>query len=106
MVIQSYRHRYGYADGDPALEAIEQRLAARPSISVPTISLHGACDGVNPPETSASHGRFFVGPYQRRVIADAGHNLPQEAPPAVVDAVLDLTRTNREEPGARTPATL
>jgi pimeloyl-ACP methyl ester carboxylesterase len=105
VVIQSYRHRYGYAPGDPALETIEQRLAEQPSISVPTISLHGACDGVNPPAGSASHGRFFVGPYQRRVIADAGHNLPQEAPAAVVDAVLELMQESREGL-ARTRATL
>src|SRR5262249_35574817 len=105
VVVQSYRHRYGYAPGDPALEAIEQRLAALPRISVPTISLHRACDGVNPPEGSASHGRFFVGPYQRRVIADAGHNLPQEAPAAVVDAVLELTQAGRDAVRTRMRAT-
>ncbi len=47
VVIQSYRHRYANAPGDPALEPIEQRLAAQPRIAVPTINLHGADDGVN-----------------------------------------------------------
>src|SRR6516162_4747845 len=49
VVIQSYRHRFGLAPGDPSLEAIEERLAAQPPITVPTIVLHGACDGVSPP---------------------------------------------------------
>jgi pimeloyl-ACP methyl ester carboxylesterase len=90
VVIQSYRHRFGYAPGDPALETIEQRLALQPTISVPTIALHGSGDGVSPPETSAKHARYFTGPYQRRVIPVAGHNLPQEEPQAMVDAVLEL----------------
>ncbi len=50
VTIQSYRHRYGYAPGDPALEPIEQRLAAQPKIAVPTIALQGEADGVHPPE--------------------------------------------------------
>ncbi len=90
VVIQSYRHRYGYAAGDPALEAIERRLAAQPPISVPTVVLHGAGDGVAPPAASLAHARFFTGPYSRRVIPLAGHNLPQEVPDAVTEAVLDL----------------
>jgi pimeloyl-ACP methyl ester carboxylesterase len=91
-VIQSYRHRFGYAAGDPALEAIEQRLAAQPSIAVPSIVLHGAGDGVHPPEGSATHASHFTGPYRRVVIPVVGHNLPQEAPALVVEAVRDLLR--------------
>jgi pimeloyl-ACP methyl ester carboxylesterase len=90
VVIQSYRHRFGYAAGDPALEAIEQRLAAQPPITVPTVVLHGAGDGFHPFEESASHARFFTGRYLRRVIPVIGHNIPQEAPAAVVAAVRDL----------------
>jgi pimeloyl-ACP methyl ester carboxylesterase len=89
-VIQSYRHRFGYATGDPALEAIEQRLVAQPAITVPTIVLHGAGDGVHPPEGSAAHGRHFTGPYRRVVIPVIGHNIPQEAPALVVEAVREL----------------
>src|SRR5271166_2356888 len=89
VVIQSYRHRYGLAPGDPSVEEIEQRLAGRPLISVPTIVLHGACDGVSAPESSQGHARFFSGPYQRRVIPVAGHFLPEEAPAAVVEAVME-----------------
>jgi pimeloyl-ACP methyl ester carboxylesterase len=92
VTIQSYRHRFRYAEGDPALEPIEQRLAARPTIAAPTINLHGEVNGVGPPETSASHARFFTGPYQRRIIPRAGHNLPQEVPGIVSDAALELIK--------------
>jgi pimeloyl-ACP methyl ester carboxylesterase len=92
VTIQSYRHRYGNAPGDPALEPIEQRLAARPTIAVPTIALHGEADGVGAPETSAAHARFFSGAYQRRLIPRAGHNLPQEVPDVVTAATLELIR--------------
>ena len=93
VVIQSYRHRYGYAPGDPVLEPIEQRLAARPNITVPTIVLHGDADGVGPAADSERHARHFTGPYQRRLIARVGHNVPQEAPRETVDALLELLRT-------------
>jgi pimeloyl-ACP methyl ester carboxylesterase len=90
VTIQSYRHRYGNAPGDPTLESLEQRLAERPSITVPTIVLHGACDGVGPPEQSETHARHFTGRYERRVVPVAGHFLSRETPDAVVQAVRDL----------------
>jgi len=93
VVIQSYRHRHQNAPGDPALEPIERRLAAQPSITVPTIVLHGEADGVGPVEQSAGHARHFTGRYERRVIPVAGHFLPHEAPDAVVQAVRDLLRS-------------
>jgi pimeloyl-ACP methyl ester carboxylesterase len=92
VTVQSYRHRFGYAAGDPALEPIEQRLAAQPAITVPAIVLHGASSGIQPPAGSEAHARNFAGPYQRRVLPKIGHNLPQEAPLAVADAVLELAR--------------
>ena len=94
VTIQSYRHRFDNAPGDPALEPIERQLAARPAIAAPTIVLHGEANGVGPPETSAGHARFFTGPYQRRVIARAGHNLPQEVPEVVTTAALELIRAH------------
>jgi pimeloyl-ACP methyl ester carboxylesterase len=90
VTIQSYRHRYGNAPGDPALEPLEHRLAEQPPITVPAIVLHGACDGVGPPEQSAAHARHFTGRYERRVIPVAGHFLSRETPDAVVQAVRDL----------------
>jgi pimeloyl-ACP methyl ester carboxylesterase len=93
VVIQSYRHRFGYAPGDPALEPFEQRLAARPPIPVPTIVLQGEGDGVATATARDAQARFFTGPYRRVLIPVIGHDVPQEAPTAVADAVLELLRT-------------
>ena len=90
VVIQSYRHRHRAAPGDPALEPIEARLAAQPPISVPTIVLHGAADGVDRPENSEHDAVHFTGPYRRVVVPVAGHFLPREAPEAVVEAIREL----------------
>jgi pimeloyl-ACP methyl ester carboxylesterase len=90
VVIQSYRHRFGWAPGDPALEAIERQLAAQPAIGVPTIAPHGEADGVSAAWHSEHDSRHFTGRFERQVIPVAGHFLPQEAPDAVVQAVRDL----------------
>ena len=95
VTIQSYRHRYGLAAGDPALEAIEQRLASQPPITIPTIVLHGAADGVSPIEQSARHASHFAGQYDRRVVPVAGHFLSRETPQAVVLALRDLLQGPR-----------
>jgi pimeloyl-ACP methyl ester carboxylesterase len=92
VVIHSYRVRYGYALADPSLAAIEQKLAAQPPITVPTLVLHGEADGVAPPQSSASHARHFTGRYERRLVPRAGHNLPQDTPEPFARAVLDLVR--------------
>ncbi|MGO4557290.1 alpha/beta fold hydrolase [Mesorhizobium sp. 2RAF21] len=88
IVIHSYRHRYGYAPGDPVLQPVEDRLAEQPPISVPTISLCGADDGVGPPDEEDGHQ--FSGPFERRILAGVGHNIPQEAPRATAQALLEL----------------
>ncbi len=90
VTIQSYRHRYANAPGDPAYADLERSLAAQPAIGVPTIVLHGLCDGVQPASQSADAARHFSGHYERRLIPDAGHFLPREAPLAVVQAVRAL----------------
>lgn len=92
VVIQSYRHRYGYAPGDPAVAGIEAKLAAQPSISVPTINLHGDADGVGPVSRTDPHARMFTGPYERRLIPQVGHNVPQEAPAETVAAIRDVIK--------------
>jgi pimeloyl-ACP methyl ester carboxylesterase len=61
VVIQSYRHRYGNAPGDPAYDASEAKLAAQPPITVPTIVLHSEADGVGPAAGSEGHARHFHG---------------------------------------------
>jgi len=90
IVIHSYRHRFGYAPGDPELEPIEQRLAALPPIAAPTIVLSGTGDGVATPAPPASQARFFTGPVQHRTIPLIGHDVPQEAPAAFAEALLEL----------------
>jgi pimeloyl-ACP methyl ester carboxylesterase len=92
VVIQSYRHRYGYAPGDPAYDDIERMLEAQPAIAVPTISLHGDADGVSSVGSSEGHKKHFTGPYLRRVVPVAGHNVPQETPEAFAEAVVELCR--------------
>jgi pimeloyl-ACP methyl ester carboxylesterase len=95
VTVQSYRHRFGYAAGDPALEPIEAQLAAAPKIAVPTIVLHGEADGIQPPAATERHVAFFTGPYQRRVLPRAGHSPPREAPQVVAEAVLELAPGGR-----------
>jgi pimeloyl-ACP methyl ester carboxylesterase len=92
VVIHSYRHRFGYVAGDPALEPIEAALAKQPPITVPTIVLQGGGDGVNVAATSAAQARFFTGRYEHRLIPSVGHDVPQEAPMETSKAALDLLR--------------
>jgi pimeloyl-ACP methyl ester carboxylesterase len=87
IVVHSYRHRYGYAPGDSTLAHIESQLAAQPVITVPTIVLHGADDGVDPPTAHDDHAVHFVGGYERRVLSRIGHNIPQEAPEETAAAI-------------------
>ena len=92
VVIHSYRHRTGSVAGDPGYAAVEARLAAQPGIDVPCINLHGAADGVIPAQASEGYGKHFTAPYQRRVLENVGHNVPQEAPQAFADAILQLCK--------------
>ena len=96
VVIHSYRHRHRNAPGDPRFDAIEERLAQRPRIEVPSVILHGADDGVDFPGRTERHPAMFPDGTERRVIPDAGHFLPREQPGAVVGALLALlARTAR-----------
>lgn len=92
VVIHSYRHRFGYAPGDPALERLESQLSRQPTIAAPTIALWGDNDGVSPPAEADADRPLFSGFYERRRLPGVGHNLPQEAPAAVVAALSDLLR--------------
>jgi len=87
-VIHSYRHRYGLVPGDPAHAVIENALAPQPDITVPSIDLHGAGDGVNPPGPDASPR--FTARFERRILPGVGHNPPQEAPEAFASALRAL----------------
>jgi pimeloyl-ACP methyl ester carboxylesterase len=90
VVIHSYRHRYGLADGDPQYADIQRRLAALPVITVPAITLDGDADGVASVTDGKSSAAKFTGRRSHRVIPRAGHNLPQEEPEAFAGAVMEL----------------
>jgi pimeloyl-ACP methyl ester carboxylesterase len=90
VVIQSYRHRFALADGDPAYLEIERRLAMQPVITVPSITFDGADDGVRPPAAASQHGHLFSGPRSHRLVPSVGHNMPQEVPSVFANAVLEL----------------
>ena len=87
VVIHSYRHRYGLVAGDPAYAETEAALAAQPPIAVPSITIDGDADGVNP--GTAHHAKRFIGPHEHRAFKGAGHNLPQERPRDWARAVID-----------------
>ena len=90
VVIHSYRHRYGLAEGDPRYAGIQRRLDALPPITVPAITLDGDADGVIPATDGRASAAKFTGPRVHRVIPRAGHNLPQEEPEAFAGAVMEL----------------
>ena len=90
VVTHSYRHRFGLVEGDPRYAQIQQMLAQRLPISVPTVVLGGADDGVSSKREGAAAVHGFSGPVSRKVLAGTGHNIPQEAPAAFAEAVLSL----------------
>jgi pimeloyl-ACP methyl ester carboxylesterase len=90
IVIDNYRWRLSLSSGEPQYDALEKRLAAAPVITVPTITLEGDANGAAHPEPAA-YAKKFVGKYAHRTIAGGiGHNLPQEAPKAFADAVIEV----------------
>ncbi|SAK69640.1 alpha/beta hydrolase [Caballeronia arationis] len=92
VVIHNYRWRLGLVEGEPQYDALEQRLAMAPTISVPTITMEGDANGAPHPDP-AVYAKKFAGKYLHRTIGGGiGHNLPQEAPKAFADAVVDAAR--------------
>ena len=90
IVIHNYRWRIGLAEGEGQYAELETRLAEAPAISVPTITLEGDANGAPHPEPTTYAGKFS-GTYSHRTIEGGiGHNLPQEAPEAFADAVLEI----------------
>jgi pimeloyl-ACP methyl ester carboxylesterase len=92
VVIHSYRHRYGLADGDPQYAEIQRRLAALPPVTVSAITLDGATDGVAAATDGTASAAKFTGRRVHRVVPSAGHNLPQEAPEVFAAAVMELIK--------------
>jgi pimeloyl-ACP methyl ester carboxylesterase len=92
IVIHNYRWRLGLAEGEPKYDELEKRLAAAPVITVPTITMEGDANGAPHPDASA-YAKKFSGKYEHRVInGGIGHNLPQEAPQAFAEAVIDVAK--------------
>lgn len=92
IVVHNYRWRLGLAEGEPPYEELEKRLAAGPSITVPAITLEGDANGAPHPEPAA-YVKRFSGRYAHRTIdGGIGHNLPQEAPQAFAQAVIDAAK--------------
>jgi pimeloyl-ACP methyl ester carboxylesterase len=90
IVIHNYRWRLGLAEGEPEYDDLEKRLAGGPVITVPTITLEGDANGAPHPDPS-SYVKKFPGKYAHRVIKGGiGHDLPQEAPQAFTEAVVDV----------------
>jgi pimeloyl-ACP methyl ester carboxylesterase len=91
-VIHSYRHRNFNAPSEPRFVEVEQRLATRPKVEVPTIVLHGGDDGFGKPapEITPTERTQFTRLVARRVVAGAGHFVPHEAPAAVAEALIEV----------------
>ena len=90
IVVHNYRWRLSLADGERRYDRIEQALSARPTIGVPTVTLDADRDPfTSAPADGSAYRRFFTGPYDHRTLAGIGHNVPQEAPTAFAQAVVD-----------------
>jgi pimeloyl-ACP methyl ester carboxylesterase len=90
IVIHNYRWRLALAEGEPKYAELDKRLAAGPDVTVPTITMEGDANGAPHPEP-ASYAKKFSGKYSHRTITGGiGHNLPQEAPQAFAQAVVDV----------------
>src|SRR5262249_17990398 len=90
IVIHNYRWRLGLANGEAQYDALEARLQAAPSIAAPALTIGSDFDGAA--ADGASYRAKFTGPYAHRMLPGIGHNVPQEAPEAFVDAVIAADR--------------
>lgn len=89
IVIHNYRWRLGLVAGEPQYDELEKKLATSPVIAVPTVTLEGDANGAPHPDPSA-YAVKFKGPYVHHTITGSiGHNLPQEAPKAFADAIIE-----------------
>jgi pimeloyl-ACP methyl ester carboxylesterase len=88
IVLHSYRHRWGFAAGDPDYAADEAALTPAPVLSVPTLVLHGREDYCSHPDTSAGKERFFTGRYERVLLDRVGHFPQREDPVTVAREIL------------------
>jgi len=92
IVIHNYRWRLSLAQGEPRYDDLEKKLFARPVISVPTITIASDFDG--PAASGAPYAKMYSGKYSHRILEGIGHNVPQEAPDAFTNAVLDVATSS------------
>jgi pimeloyl-ACP methyl ester carboxylesterase len=91
IVIHNYRYRLGLAEGESKYDEYEKRLAAAPAITVPTITMEGDANGAPHPADPGAYASKFSGKYASRIVTGGiGHNLPQEAPEAFAQAIVDV----------------
>ncbi|MFI7408447.1 alpha/beta fold hydrolase [Streptomyces sp. NPDC049627] len=90
IVLHNYRWRLSLADGERRYDGLEKRLATRPTIGVPTLTLDPERDPFTAPGDGSSYRDRFTGPYEHRTLTGIGHNLPQEAPADFARAVIDV----------------
>jgi hypothetical protein len=92
-VIHNYRWRLALVEGESKYDDLEKRLAQAPVIGVPTITLEGDANGA-PHAEPATYAKMFTGRYEHRTITGGiGHNLPQEAPQAFAQAIIDIAQS-------------
>ncbi|QPF87637.1 alpha/beta hydrolase [Bradyrhizobium genosp. L] len=92
VVIHNYRWRLGIAEGEAKYDGFEKTLAQAPVIAIPTITMEGDANGAPHPEPAA-YAKKFSGHYEHRLITGGiGHNLPQEAPQAFAQAIIDIDK--------------
>ena len=91
ITIHNYRWRLGLEEGEEKYDAFEKQLAMGPVVTIPTITMEGDSNGAPHPQPSA-YAKKFSGKYEHRDIAAIGHNLPQEAPEAFAQAIIDVAK--------------
>lgn len=92
IVIHNYRWRLGLAEGEAKYDAFEKTLAQAPVIAIPTITMEGDANGAPHPEPAA-YAKKFSRHYEHRLLTGGiGHNLPQEAPQAFIQAIIDVSK--------------
>ena len=90
IVVHNYRWRLGLSQGEPKYDDLEKRLAKAPAINVPTMTLEGDANGAPHPDPTSYAGKFSGKYTHRNVEGGIGHNLPQEAPQAFAEAIIDV----------------
>ena len=101
-MIHNYRFRIGLVQGEPKYEDLEKRLAQSPVITVPAVTLEGDANGAPHADSSTAYRQKFTGKYAYHLITGGvGHNLPQEAPQAFADAIVEVDVMSRGQSASR-----